>query len=74
MAGDVTAERQRLAEQLLDGPLQSLTAAQLLLDSTLPLLHEMSPEVRNRLEQALGAVRDANAACRAMLDELVAGA
>ena len=66
----VAVERRRLAAQMHDGPLQSLTAAQLLLDSTVPLITQMPAEVRNRLEQAMAAMRDANAACRARIDDL----
>jgi signal transduction histidine kinase len=74
MDDSVRDERRRLAARLHDGPLQSLTAAQLLLDSTLPLLTGMPVEARNRLEQALAGVRDANGACRALVDELDADA
>lgn len=74
MEDPVTAERQRVAARLHDGPLQALTAAQMLLDSTLPALGGQSAEVRNRLEQALRAIRDANAACRAIVDDLVGDA
>ncbi len=62
-------ERASLAARLHDGPVQDLTAAQLLLDSAL-WAGDIPPEVRGTLDQGLDALRSAITAARGLMGDL----
>jgi signal transduction histidine kinase len=68
----VAADRQELAGRLHDGPVQELTAAQLLLDSALWGV-DLPAGARDPLEQGLGALRAAIAGCRTLMADLREG-
>jgi signal transduction histidine kinase len=69
LAAAVGAAGQRAAARLHDGPVQQLTAAHLLLDSAL-LGAELPAGTAETVEQGVTALREAIAACRALMAEL----
>lgn len=67
--------RQRLAHRLHDGPIQELTAAQLFLDGLALRMEaqQVDGALRESLDRGLGALRNATAGCRQLMDSLRPG-
>lgn len=67
--------RRRLAHRLHDGPIQELTAAQLFLDGLALRMEaqQVDEALRESLDRGLGALRNATAGCRQLMDSLRPG-
>lgn len=70
LAASVAADRQALAAALHDGPVQHLTAAQLLLDSAMWSGQEIPPTAREPIEQGLAALLQGIGGCRDLMRRL----
>lgn len=70
IAAAVDADRQQVAARLHDGPVQHLTAAQLLLDSAMWSGEDIPDAARGPIEQGLAALLQGIGGCREIMRQL----